>query len=81
MKELLESKVVIVTGAAGGIGAAAATHFAEQGAVVALTDIKNNEVYQVALELKARGHRVIDMSADLLIETEVTPDGQKTRTN
>ncbi len=72
MRELLESKVVIVTGAAGGIGAAAATHFAEQGAAVALTDIKTSEVCQVARELKARGHRVIDIGADLLIETEVS---------
>ena|GEM_PF-3915848 len=72
MKELLESKVIIVTGAAGGIGAAAATHFAEQGAAVVLTDIKNNEAYQAARELKARGHPVINIGADLLVEEEVT---------
>jgi NAD(P)-dependent dehydrogenase (short-subunit alcohol dehydrogenase family) len=72
VRELLESKVIIVTGAAGGIGAAAAAHFAEQGAVVVLTDIKNKEVHEIALELKARSHRVIDISADLLIETEVS---------
>ncbi len=71
MRELLESKVIIVTGAAGGIGADAATHFAEQGAAVVLTDVKNNDVHQVGRELKACGHRVIDVGADLLIEDEV----------
>ena len=72
MKELLESKVIIVTGTAGEIGKAAATHFAEQEATIVLTDIKNNEAYQAARELKARGHPVINIGADLLVEEEVT---------
>jgi NAD(P)-dependent dehydrogenase (short-subunit alcohol dehydrogenase family) len=68
----LESKVIVVTGAAGGIGAASASYFAEQGARVVLSDIKKNEAENVAQTLRACGHRAIDIAADLLVEEEVT---------
>jgi len=71
VRELLESKVIVVTGAAGGIGAASASYFAEQGARVVLSDIKKNEAENVAQTLRACGHRAIDIAADLLVEDEV----------
>jgi meso-butanediol dehydrogenase / (S,S)-butanediol dehydrogenase / diacetyl reductase len=71
VRELLESKLILITGAAGGIGSAAATHFAEQGATVVLSDIKGDSVKQHARKLTQQGFRAGAISADLLIEEEV----------
>jgi 3alpha(or 20beta)-hydroxysteroid dehydrogenase len=49
----LEGKVALVTGAAGGIGAAIATRFSGEGASVLLTDYDEGGAQQVAAELKA----------------------------
>jgi len=50
----LKDRVAIVTGAAGGIGAATARLLAEAGAFVLLTDVKRPEGEAVALEIGAR---------------------------
>ncbi len=71
MKELLESKLILITGAAGGIGAAAATYFARQGAAVVLSDIKADAVKQHAQTLMQQGFRAGSVSADLLVEEDV----------
>jgi NADP-dependent 3-hydroxy acid dehydrogenase YdfG len=60
----LEGKVAIVTGAAGGIGAAAAARLAQEGALLVLTDANEDGVQRVADELggeasvRARAHDV-----------------------
>ena len=59
----LEGKVAIITGAAGGIGAAAARAFAAEGALLLVTDADAESVGQLAAELGdsagARAHDVI----------------------
>jgi 3alpha(or 20beta)-hydroxysteroid dehydrogenase len=58
----LDGKVAIITGAAGGIGAAAARAFAAQGSLLLLTDSDERRVESLAAELgdgaRARGHDV-----------------------
>ncbi len=51
----LENKVAIVTGAAGGMGAATARLFAREGAKVMLTDMLEAEGQAVAQEINAAG--------------------------
>jgi 3alpha(or 20beta)-hydroxysteroid dehydrogenase len=58
----LEGKVAIITGAAGGIGAATARRFAQEGALLMLTDADANGAQQLAEEIgegaSARAHDV-----------------------
>ncbi|MCC8089757.1 MAG: 3-oxoacyl-[acyl-carrier-protein] reductase [Rikenellaceae bacterium] len=60
--KLLEGKVAIVTGAARGIGKAIAVKFAEEGADIAFTDLRDDENFQntekelLALGVKAKGY-------------------------
>lgn len=49
----LQNKVVLLTGAAGEIGAAAARHFVTEGAKVMLADINETPLRDLALELGA----------------------------
>lgn len=60
----LSGKVVLVTGAAQGIGEAIALLFAERGADLALVDLKK-EVANVAQKVEAIGRRSLYIVADL----------------
>lgn len=51
----LQGKVVIVTGAAAGIGRATAVHFAKEGAKVAAWDVVERDTDALVAELKAAG--------------------------
>lgn len=53
MKLLLDDRVVVVTGAAGGLGTVMAKLFAENGAKVAVCDLRGAEV--VAEEIRSKG--------------------------
>ncbi len=65
----LEERVVIVTGAAQGIGREVARHFARAGAVPVVADTQGGKARAVVEEIAAEGHRA------LAIETDVTsPD-------
>ena len=65
-----ENKVAFVTGAAGGIGLAAARMFAEAGASVAMVDL-NSQVADRAKELEAEGYNVIGIKCDVSDEAQV----------
>jgi len=66
---LLE-KIVLVTGAAGGIGRAVALRFAGEGAVVIASDINEPECAKTLELLESRGGRGTSVPADVTREKE-----------
>jgi NAD(P)-dependent dehydrogenase (short-subunit alcohol dehydrogenase family) len=70
--ELMKGKVALVTGAAQGIGFAAAKAFAEAGAIVVLSDWEENLLNSAAEQLAAEGYItlaiVCDVSDDVQVE-------------
>ncbi|MFB6465265.1 3-oxoacyl-ACP reductase FabG [Cytobacillus sp. Hz8] len=61
----LKDKVAIITGAANGLGLAAAETFAREGAKVALADYDANLGRERAAELKAKGYEVSFFQVDV----------------
>ncbi len=59
----LEHKTVVITGAVGGLGRAMATAFAEEGAVVAVCDLRGTE--EVAESLRAEGYTAYGYDFDI----------------
>ncbi len=66
-----ENKVALVTGAASGMGLAAAKAFAEAGAAVALADIHEAAVRSATNDLVAGGIKAIGIRCDVADEAEV----------
>jgi NAD(P)-dependent dehydrogenase (short-subunit alcohol dehydrogenase family) len=62
---------VVITGAAGGIGSALAAGFAAQGATLALLDINEQGVTDLASELRAGGAKVLARRCDTSSEADV----------
>lgn len=60
-----QDKVVVVTGAAGGIGTAIATRFASEGAWVVVTDVNAEGVEAVAAAIRAGGGRARGVAGDI----------------
>lgn len=73
-----EDKVIVITGAAGGIGKATAKKLASQGAKLALVDLKEENVKQVMIELGLDDSRAIPIQANVAIEEEVKTYVEKT---
>jgi NAD(P)-dependent dehydrogenase (short-subunit alcohol dehydrogenase family) len=67
----LKGKVAIVTGGALGIGRAAATRMAEEGAAVAVLDMLKAEGEAFAAELAGRGFKARFWACDVTNEAEV----------
>lgn len=65
---LLQDKVVLITGAAGGIGIAAAKAFAKEGAKLALVDLNEDALKKVSEQVEA--------SEILLVPADVTNEDQ-----
>ena len=65
-------QAALVTGAASGMGLAAARAFAAAGAAVALADINADALRAVTQELAAAGHRVVGVPGDIADETYYT---------
>src|SRR3990172_1776329 len=61
----LDGKVVIVTGAASGIGGATANLFASEGAKVVLADWDERQGSRVADELREAGHDAVFVRVDV----------------
>lgn len=68
----LSGKVAIVTGAALGLGRAAAIRMAEEGAAVAVLDVMDKEGGDLAADIRARGGEAHFWHCDVSREAEVT---------
>jgi 3-oxoacyl-[acyl-carrier protein] reductase len=67
----LAGRVVVITGAANGIGAACARRLARDGARVALWDVAEAPGHALSAELRAAGHDACFMRCDVSSKTEV----------
>jgi NAD(P)-dependent dehydrogenase (short-subunit alcohol dehydrogenase family) len=67
----LKDKVALITGAAVGLGRAIALRMAEEGAAVALADVKDAEGQAFAAELVGRGFKARYWRCDVTKEAEV----------
>jgi len=64
-------QVALVTGAASGMGLAAAHAFAEAGAAVALADIREDALHEATMSMAGAGHKVIGLAGDVADEAYV----------
>lgn len=67
----IKDKVVIVTGGAGGIGAAICRRFAEDGAKVAVFDLNGDAAETVAGEIRQQGGQAAAFAMDLTSQESV----------
>ena len=65
MADRLRQKVALVTGAGSGIGAATATLFAAEGALVALADLRSESVKKRAAALAGSGRGAVALAGDV----------------
>lgn len=72
MAGMLDGKVVLVTGAARGIGRGSAQLFAREGALVAVADISADGVEETAELIVKTGGRAIAVGADVSKAAEVS---------
>ena len=71
MSQEFENKVVLITGAAGGIGSATARAFAKEGAKLFLVDLKKEGLEKVKKSLGLSDDRIQIKEADVTDESQV----------
>lgn len=74
-----ENKVVVVTGAGGGLGRAIAVSFAKEGAKLALVDLKEEFLSEIKSEVVRLGAEVLTFGADISDYPTVQNIFQQTR--
>lgn len=67
----LENKVAIITGAASGIGKAAATSLADKGMKVALVDLNVDDLEEVKATINNKGQVAISLEANVAEPTSI----------
>jgi NAD(P)-dependent dehydrogenase (short-subunit alcohol dehydrogenase family) len=77
MTQSLEGKVVIITGAAGGLGRVFALAFADADASVAAADINESGALETAALIQARGGRAMGLRVDVSDETSTKQMAEK----
>lgn len=71
MKNNIENKVVVITGASSGLGEAAARLLSEQGATVVLGARRIERLKSLADELTAKGGKALAVAADVIKREQV----------
>jgi NAD(P)-dependent dehydrogenase (short-subunit alcohol dehydrogenase family) len=71
MSERFEGQVAVVTGAAGGIGRAAAQRFAADGAKVVLVDLAGTDLAESAAAVERAGSEALTVEADVTRAADV----------
>jgi meso-butanediol dehydrogenase / (S,S)-butanediol dehydrogenase / diacetyl reductase len=67
----LEGKVAVITGAASGIGRAAAVLFAREGAKTALGDLQENTLSETLELARAEGGEVVCLKTNVAVEADI----------
>lgn len=78
MSRSIRGSVAIVTGAASGMGRATAHLFADEGARLAIVDINQQALAEVALEIRQAGGDVLAIPADCSLRTAVVAAVEQT---
>ena len=68
---MLENKIIVITGAAGGIGLAAARRFTEEGAFVIGLDVNEALCVKAEKELSESGYKTLFIPCDISCEENV----------
>jgi meso-butanediol dehydrogenase/(S,S)-butanediol dehydrogenase/diacetyl reductase len=79
MTERFEGRVVLVTGAGSGIGAATAKRLASEGASLALLDFAAEPVHALAHDLQATGSECLALVADVSVRAQAEDAIRATR--
>ena len=79
MTQRFADRLVLITGAAGGMGRAFALKFAEEGAALILTDVEDAGLEETASILRAKGAECSTYRVNLAAESEIVQFGEQIR--